>query len=108
MNDAAPTPRHIRCGDVVRHRPTGEEWLVAYADYESGDIAWAGWPPGTAQISDCDLVRPCDDASHIKSVRAWIEPWSGGSRRGAHIVRRLYPEAVAEAERLICALEAAP
>lgn len=45
----------IDTGDVVTHRPTGEEWLVAYVD---GDrLAWCGWPAGEAALADCVLTR---------------------------------------------------
>lgn len=104
--DEIAAERRIRCGDVVRHRPSGEEWLVAYADYESGHLAWTGWPEGRASLADCDLVRSCDDAGHIASVRAWLKPGSGGHR--AKAVRRLYPEAVAAIERLDRAAQETP
>jgi hypothetical protein len=40
-----------------RHRPTGEEWRLAYCDGKF--VSWCGWPEGTAQMSDCDLIRVC-------------------------------------------------
>jgi hypothetical protein len=47
----------IRCGDVVLHRPSGEEWIVAAADPESDALMWCGWPEGVAKLSDCELLR---------------------------------------------------
>lgn len=44
----------IDTGDVVFHRPTGEEWLVGRVDRDS--LYWLGWPPGRAQVKDCLLV----------------------------------------------------
>jgi hypothetical protein len=55
-----------RCGDHVLHRPSGEQWVVAWA--EGGRIAWAGWPPGTALSADCDVVRRCSDDEHRRQV----------------------------------------
>ena len=103
--DEIAAERRIRCGDVVRHRPTGEEWLVAYADYETGYLAWAGWPDGRAKIADCDLIEARDHRRHVESVGAWIGPIRS-SRSEA--VRRLYPEAVAEIERLDRAAQETP
>ena len=49
----------IDTGDVVRHNPTGEEWVVAYV---KGDrLAWCGWPEGEGQLSDCTLVKAATD-----------------------------------------------
>lgn len=45
----------IDTADIVRHEPTGEEWLVAHVRGER--IAWSGWPAGEAAVSDCTLIR---------------------------------------------------
>jgi len=58
----------LRTGDVVRHVPSGEDWEVLYADYESGYMSWIGWPPGRARIADCELVRKCTDEQHARDV----------------------------------------
>lgn len=76
-----------RCGDTVLHRPTGEEWIVAYAE---GDyLAWAGWPNGLAKLADCDLVAVCTEEEHVEWVTRWAQKESGGDGR-AQKVRRLY------------------
>ena len=64
MSDNA---RPIRCGDTVKHGPTCEEWLVAYVDGEH--LAWCGWPPGEARLSDCTLVVSCSDEEHVSLLR---------------------------------------
>lgn len=51
--------KRIKTGDTVRHKPSGETWTVAHADYEQGVIAWCGWPPGRANLNDCELVESC-------------------------------------------------
>lgn len=57
----------IRCGDHVKHEPTGETWVVAHVD---GDrLAWCGWPDGEAKISDCMLVKKCSDEENIQLLR---------------------------------------
>lgn len=54
----------IRCGDHVLHGPSGEEWVVAWADYKTNDLAWCGWPNGIARISDCTIVKRASDDEH--------------------------------------------
>lgn len=52
----------IRAGDHVHHRPSGEDWVVAYVD---GDyLAPCGWPNGEAKLSDCVLKKSCSDEEH--------------------------------------------
>ena len=82
----------FRCGDVVHHGPSGEDWVVAYADYESGKLAWAGWPEGVAEISDCTLVRKATDEKHASAVADWARGWRDGDHRWRAIAR-LYPDA---------------
>ena len=45
----------IETADIVRHAPTGEEWLVAYV--ENGKLCACGWPESLADLSDCTLVK---------------------------------------------------
>ena len=81
-----------RCGDTVHHRPSGEDWLVAYADPARDEIAWCGWPPGVAKLSDCTLVRRCSAEEHAALV-AQILRMPGGDHRPDG-VRRMHPEVV--------------
>lgn len=83
-NDALP-----RCGDTVLHRPSGESWVVAWAEYD--DLAWTGWPNGIARLADCDVTHRCTDAEHEKSVRIWVGVDDPRSAR----VLRLYGGAIA-------------
>ena len=71
-----------RCGDVVLHKPSGEEWLVAWA--EGNDIAWCGWPNGLARVSDCEITKKATDAEHLKIVRDVI---NCGDSRAARCAR---------------------
>lgn len=82
------TDHHIRCGDHVYHNPTGETWVVAWADYASNDLAWCGWPNGIARLSDCTLVRAASDAEHSEQLSKVLR--CGDSRASA--ARRLYGE----------------
>lgn len=83
---AAPA---IRCGDTVRHGPTGETWVVAWVERDR--LAWAGWPPGEALLADCTLVEAASDAEHLYWARQIGRPER--TDYIAHAVRRLYPAA---------------
>jgi len=76
-----------RCGDTVKHKPTGENWFVAFADPDTKYLAPAGWPDSRAELSDCEMVRRCSDLEHIAAVAQW-EAVENDTRRGP--VLRLY------------------
>ena len=61
----------IRCGDVVKHGPSGEMWLVAYVDNDY--LSWCGWPPGEAKVIDCTLVKKCSDEEHVTLLKQVAE-----------------------------------
>jgi hypothetical protein len=85
MTEQTPIPR---CGDTVFHIPTGEEWLVAWA--EGNELSWCGWPPGIAKLSDCIIRKRCTDEEHRKTVHAVSKV---SDFRGAR-VKRLYAAAL--------------
>lgn len=94
MTDQKHTPGpRFRCGDAVRHVPSGETWRVAYDD--GTHLAWAGWPDGRARSQDCELVRACTDAEHRAEVERWREA-GDGSRRAA--VLRMYADSMSAAK----------
>lgn len=85
------TAQRFRCGDHVRHAPSGAAWVVAYADYETGDLAWSGWSEGIAKIADCALIKAATDEEHAHAVRSWLKgPHSDGDHR-YNKIQRLYP-----------------
>lgn len=49
----------IKAGDIARHIPTGEKWIILRAGTDSdGDfVEPAGWPACRARMSDCDLIE---------------------------------------------------
>lgn len=79
-------PIRIRCGDHVLHRPSGETWVVAYADYGTGELSACGWPDSIARISDCDLVKVASEQEHTDLLAKLIE---SGDRRG-RVAERIY------------------
>jgi len=50
----------FRTGDTVRHEPTGEEWVVAFAEEDRG-LSPCGWPETLANIEDCTLIKRATD-----------------------------------------------
>lgn len=83
----------IDTADHVLHAPTGETWLVAYV--EGDRLAWCGWPPGLAELSDCTLVKKATAEERDKLLHELAK--SSDSFRAAHARRRL--EKVAEGEK---------
>jgi hypothetical protein len=82
----------VRAGDHVLHGPTGETWLVAWADPATDDLAWLGWPDGIARLSDCTRTKAASDEEHQQTLRSLKK--LGGSRAAKAL--RLYGEPVAD------------
>lgn len=59
----------FRTGDSILHKPTGETWVCAWADPETGYLSWLGWPPGEAKISDFELAKAVTDEEHRDRLR---------------------------------------
>ena len=53
----------MRIGDIVIHKPSGEQWLVARV-CEDGSIIAAGWPCTYGESKDIDLTESCSDQVH--------------------------------------------
>jgi len=87
----------ISCGDIVWHAPSGEEWVVAWAEPKTDELAWCGWPNGVARLSDCTLAKAATDGEHGATLSAVLR--SGDSR--AVRAERLYghPERPAPARK---------
>lgn len=79
----------MRTGDSVYHIPSQEEWVVAWADYQSGYMAPCGWPECEAKIVDCVVVRRANDAEADKLIRDLEK----SGRRDASRARRLVARA---------------
>lgn len=50
-------PAFLRAGDVVRHVPSGEEWLILAVSADGTKVHPAGWPATIANASDCVFVE---------------------------------------------------
>ena len=48
----------ISPNDIVRHEPSGEEWVVCGINHETGYLIPCGYPfPSFGKISDCTLLQ---------------------------------------------------
>lgn len=48
----------IRANDVVKHKPSGETWVVCGVDYDAGELIPCGYPfPSLAKIADCEKLE---------------------------------------------------
>lgn len=56
-----------RAGDVIKHIPTDEEWLVATVDQTH--IGCAGWPYTLAPFKDCILIEAASDEYHLSFLK---------------------------------------
>lgn len=66
MNDK-PTAKTFRTADIIRHLPTGEEWIVATVD--KTHIGCVGWPYTLAPFKDVELIEAATDEAHFKLLR---------------------------------------
>jgi hypothetical protein len=64
----AENPRKFRAADVVKHAPSGEEWVLM-CDEENGSVFPAGWPSSIGKASDCTLVEAASDNARLDMLR---------------------------------------
>lgn len=76
----------IRTGDTVIHKPTGEEWLVAGVD--NGQLMWCGWPEGSADLADCELVESASDQASMELLQT-LAAMTGPDMRKRYAIREL-------------------
>lgn len=62
-----PIVYKFRAGDVVRHRPTGEKWVLAN-DEEDGRVSPCGWPCSMADAKDCALLEKASDERRLETL----------------------------------------
>lgn len=61
----------MRTGDIVKHHPTGETWLLGGADLERDEVYPLGWPPSIGKASDCTMKKACSDEEHWQQVATY-------------------------------------
>lgn len=77
----------IRAGDHVLHKPSGEDWIVMWANHETGYMAPAGWPACRARIEDVLLIRPVNDAGHNAFLDGLKRPAEGEAAEALALYR---------------------
>jgi hypothetical protein len=82
--------------DTVRHRPSDEEWLVAFV--EDGRLCACGWPCGFVPLEDCSLIRKATQAER-DALLASMAALEGSDPRGRY-ARRVLSEAPAASGEL--------
>ena len=65
----------FRAGDHVHHKPTGEDWVLAFGDLEdqTGQVSPCGWPETLAKAEDCYMLKAATDEEHDAMLRKWAE-----------------------------------
>jgi hypothetical protein len=58
----------FRTGDVVKHEPSTEEWVLA-TDEHNGRVWTYGWPESPANVDELSLIEAASDESRLKSLR---------------------------------------
>jgi len=83
----------IDTADHVHHKPSGEDWVVAYVAADR--LAWCGWPQGQAALADCTLLRKATAAERDKLLHEMAASGSDDMRaayaRGRLAARREQP-----------------
>lgn len=61
----APAARApFRAGDIVNHRKSGENWLLACDEFD-GYVMPSGWPESAEPANSCDLVKAATDEERV-------------------------------------------
>jgi len=76
----------MKTGDTVKHKPTGEIWIVAFAN--ENELVPCGWPESYAKPEDCDLVKKATDKERHKLILDMAELPTSDSR-GRYARRKL-------------------
>ena len=62
----------FRAADVVKHKPTGEEWILAN-DQTGTDVSPCGWPECWAEAEHCELVKTATDLERLTMLQNWAQ-----------------------------------
>lgn len=77
----------MRAGDVVKHQPTGETWVLACA--ERDEVYPCGWPETIAKEKDCILVEAGSEKDYREMLESWSDKSSYDSSEGGANIRVL-------------------
>lgn len=68
----------IDTGDIVKHIPTGEKWVVACVI--GNKLSWVGYPEGQSNLSDCELLESADENERKKLLTEMANSLSNDHR----------------------------
>lgn len=88
----------MRTGDTVKHIPSGETWIVAWAGER--ELMPCGWPCSYADLKDCILLKSCTDEQYWKIVRE-VASIGGGDPRGSRCQRILEEREIGECAEMM-------
>lgn len=86
--------RRFRAGDVVKHEPSGEEWLLA-TDEGNGLVWTQGWPESLEEVDELSLVEAATDDERLKALRVFATH-DGPRGRSARVQLEAEPVAPAD------------
>jgi hypothetical protein len=78
----------MRTADIVYHEPSGEKWVVAWADPETGYMAPCGWPTCQARIEDCRIIETATDEKSAELVKKLSTSGRADAGKAAEIAGR--------------------
>lgn len=96
-------PSNADTGDFVLHKPSGEEWVVAYV--ENGRVACCGWPYTLAELSDCQLTAKATPEKRQKLLE-YLSNMSGDDPRKTYALRVIAEQSSQAAQSELDALDA--
>lgn len=60
----------FHAGDVVKHGPTGETWVLAN-DQDGEHVSPCGWPCSLAYASDCVLIERATEERRLAKLHSF-------------------------------------
>lgn len=82
----------LRAGDLVLHKPTGEEWVLATDEDDAmgrRQVYPAGWPATIAERHDCVLRRRATPKYRLEMLKQWATLSGEGDHRKSVARRQL-------------------
>lgn len=71
----------VKPGDVVRHLPSGEEWIVGAVNIaRPTEFVPLGWPMSIENTAECELIYSCSEERALKTLKDCAELRDGDIR----------------------------
>lgn len=69
----------IKTGDTILHKPSGEKWVVAFAD--AGYVCACGWPESYGKEEDCEIIESVSEDESLILLRKIASKQNDDSRK---------------------------